>query len=1311
MRVLCQEHEFRYEADGRRTLRSRTIYRIDSEQADHSWSVVSASWAPWNQERPELKARVVASDGQEHWLDPATIAESGIGEDGDAVYSDRRELRAPLPAFAAGAIVEEQTLVRDTTPSFGAGAVSRVYFGGSAPVLRSRLAIDAPAALPVRWLTRLLPGISPRREESDGRVRLVFEGENLEPPSTVEPNLPPDVPRWPYVAFSTGASWSSVARDYDAIVDRQLANADLLPFAREAAGKASDRRTIASNLVARLHKEIRYTGVEFGEATIVPRTPREVLARKYGDCKDKAAMLVGMLRSLGIPASVALLSSGYNEDVWEELPGLGEFDHAIVHVPGDPELWIDATADRARVGELPLSDQGRLALIADAETTQLVRIPEGAAAENGSVKTRTFRLSEMGAAAIEETTEYYGAYDRHHRSRYDEGDALRERLEKYVKDAYLADSVKHFEQGDPADLTRPFKLSLTVAEGWRGNTDENEAVVALTPARLTDDLPNEILSEGKERRKQAFFFVTPFFLELRYRIVPPPGYVLRDMPPSEDLALGTARLTTKWVGETEGVVAGSLRFESGKRLISAEEFESTRQAVAKLRQTGVAFVRFDQAGEKALGEGRVAEALAEFRRLASLHPKEALHHTQIALALLRAGCGDAAREEARRAVGIEPTSMIAQRRLGWVLQHDAVGRRFGHGFDLMGAVEAHRKAVELDPKNIHARLNLAFLLEYNASGERWGEGAPLNEAAEEYWRLSREYAEHHVNLAHVLFRGGRYAELREAAHGYEEATTRDPFEVLAAALIEGAPAALTRAAQIANVEKRREALTDSADNLVRARRYPEAAAVLREAAKGANNAAALLARAELLTRATKHEDLPDLEPGPAGVVHTFLRGLLLDWDAGRLGSLFVKRLGGSLTQADTKMFEPARVALDRGRRQLELSTDAYADVVLSGVRLGVEGDDRLGYRVRMDGAPEAATHILYVVREGEGYRIMGSLLVDLGTEALVRADAGDLPGARKVLDWARERVGGDDGDAVGGHPMVAFWTVGTVGTEDEVRLAAAALLVNDRETAVRGLEILDALRPGAEVETDAGRLRFDRARLWALSSLGRRADILALAERLALRHPTSGIVFGYRVRALAGLKRWTDLKSLALERLGTSADDLRATRALRTALNGQGDFAGIGKLCVGLLPSGRGNANDYNECAWSTLFEDAPRETGLEWARRSVELSKRQEAAFLHTLASLYADTDHPGEAHDVILEALQVSGDEDPSPADWFVFGRIAESYGVTDAALAAYARLGSSAESTDSTWHLAQKRMKAIRARAADGKTVRGRKPSNAR
>ena len=63
--------------------------------------------------------------------------------------------------------------------------------------------------------------------------------------------------------------------------------------------------------------------------------PSEVIQRHYGDCKDKANLLVAMLRAAGIKANLALLDVGPGPDVSTALPGISLFDHAIVYVPAD----------------------------------------------------------------------------------------------------------------------------------------------------------------------------------------------------------------------------------------------------------------------------------------------------------------------------------------------------------------------------------------------------------------------------------------------------------------------------------------------------------------------------------------------------------------------------------------------------------------------------------------------------------------------------------------------------------------------------------------------------------------------------------------------------------------------------------------------------------------------------------------------------------------------------------------------------------------------------------------------------------------
>jgi hypothetical protein len=175
-------------------------------------------------------------------------------------------------------------------------------------------------------------------------------------------------------------------------VEPQIRVAEVQQLVAGAQVEGKPKLEVANILLRLLHAQVRYTGIEFGEAAQIPRTPAETLTRRYGDCKDQAAVLVAMLRAAGIPAHLALLRSGVGQDIEPDLPGIGIFDHAIVYVPGEPDLWADPTDPFARFNELPLSDQGRMAMIVR-EGGGLIGIPESPASENRVIETREFFLS------------------------------------------------------------------------------------------------------------------------------------------------------------------------------------------------------------------------------------------------------------------------------------------------------------------------------------------------------------------------------------------------------------------------------------------------------------------------------------------------------------------------------------------------------------------------------------------------------------------------------------------------------------------------------------------------------------------------------------------------------------------------------------------------------------------------------------------------------------------------------------------------------------------------------------------------------
>ena len=84
-------------------------------------------------------------------------------------------------------------------------------------------------------------------------------------------------------------------------------------------------------------------------------------ARGFGDCKDKATLIVTMLKELGINATIVILRTGMKGDFETEPASLAPFDHAIAYVPS-MDLYLDGTAEFTGSTELPAMDRGSLAI-------------------------------------------------------------------------------------------------------------------------------------------------------------------------------------------------------------------------------------------------------------------------------------------------------------------------------------------------------------------------------------------------------------------------------------------------------------------------------------------------------------------------------------------------------------------------------------------------------------------------------------------------------------------------------------------------------------------------------------------------------------------------------------------------------------------------------------------------------------------------------------------------------------------------------------------------------------------------------------
>ncbi len=1264
--VLFRDAELLFDEEGRLTFRQRLLYRVLTAAAAEDWAVSQREYAPWYQERPVLRARVLNPDGREH-----VLGEDAAVEDADpGTTSGLRLVKASLPGVVPGAVVEEETLLRDVEPYFAAGHSGVYHLPMYAPVHRGRLVLEAPTTLPLRYVVHLASGLRTDREVRGGRVRVVFEHGPLDAAGEVKPGLPGSLPRFPQVAWSTGRSWQDVAASYERLVEEAIGAVPAL--AGESAG-APDRRRIAE-VVARLHAEVSSTPVKLGALKPGPAPLAKVLERAAGSSEDKAALLVARLREAGISAHVALLASGLGKDVDTALPGLGRFDRAVVHVPTRPPVWIDPTDPLVRPGELPVAAQNRWALLAAATTQKLVHTPAADSVANLTRETREVYLADHGASRIVERNVYHGEAERQRRqaARAASDEEKRQGYLAYLESSYLAKALGEVIESDPEDLSRPYELSLEGLACARAVTDLSEAVVAIRYGNLTSKLPRS-LREGHGRRVHAFVFAQPYVTEWRYRIVAPSGFLVRAIPEDAERRLGSARFT-QTVREENGEVHLVLRFDSGPRFLTAEQLVETRRAVAAFRDEEPLLVWFDHAGASAFASGRPRDAIMTFRDLTGQEPDKAIHRIRLAQALLKVGLGLEARREALEAVRLEPGLALAHWAQGFAREHDSIGRRFRPGFDREGAVAALERAVELEPENPLGRTELAILLEYDAQGKRYGEGADLDRAIEEYRILRRKTGtvELDVNLLSALFWARRWRELLAATGQAADRASTRTLRLVALALVQGPGAAIRELASLRlTPEEEMLTLSSAAQQLMIAREYAPAAALLGRAARNASNASAVLGRATLLENVRRHEGEEISSVDPEALARSLI--LLVGRQPFRTADL--ERLFHPLYLADRERDDGSIGGiLEQLRRDQggELPADAVTDLALGVLTLEKNGDAERGYRLLVGSQlrPDAEPLRVYVTRYEDRW-VIAALDRDfgqMGKEVLRRLEQRDLKGAHQWLDWARDVLLPWEGeDPYRFEPFGRFWTRGTGAFFEKMRLGAAILTANQPEAELAVPILEEALAAGGE---ESLRRNVETALLKAYVTSGDGEKATALRAVLLEREPSSEILFVTSADDFLAQGRLAELAALAQERLRLHPGDPKALRYLARRAMAAGDAAAAKGFFEEIRESGWMEVVDYELWAWLLLFEEGAGEQALKLAERGAAVSTYTDADVLHTLATVYAEIGRPLKAYQTLLQVLDLREGEDlgPTADDAFLLGRIAEEYGYVEVARRRY-------------------------------------------
>lgn len=481
-------------------------------------------------QRVQLRgARVFRADGR---VDEAIETSVGAADDPSiAMYTSARTYNVQFPRLDKGDVVELRYRIDDVAQrnEFDDYFGDIQYFQSNESVGHAEYVLITPKSRTLHVDHRGIPGLRTQTVEEGTQRIYRFWAEAL-PPIHPEPSMPP----WPevlgFVHVSTYQDYAELGRWYWGLARDQFdLDEETRRLAREITRGLGDERQKVQAVYNWVVKNTRYVALEFGIYGYKPRRCVQTVSRGWGDCKDKATVIVSLLKELGIDSTIVIVRTQMRGSFHSRVASLAPFDHAIAYVPS-LDLYLDGTAEYTGSTELPAMDQQGLAIRVNRGNAEVVTLPLMDPSSNLRERVIQAKLDTEGNAKLAMALTVTGAHAANWRRRYHAKGTQRERA---ISD--LSREFPGFALGsNPADLRvevddyeKPARLQLNGEATSFGRIEGSRLSLPVTTrTRLTESFAS--LST------RTLDVALPVFGTLRdeIQLELPPGYTVVSAPPA-----------------------------------------------------------------------------------------------------------------------------------------------------------------------------------------------------------------------------------------------------------------------------------------------------------------------------------------------------------------------------------------------------------------------------------------------------------------------------------------------------------------------------------------------------------------------------------------------------------------------------------------------------------------------------------------------------------------------------------------------------------------------------------------------------------
>jgi len=458
--------------------------------------------------------------------------------EGASMYANVLEKVISFPVAGPGSTVELQ--VREDLEPAADGSYSGIeHMGAMDPMLDASFTIRYPgggeAPSTVGYTGDLGTTTIAKSVESGWTSYSVRNVQAL----VAEEHMPFPTELYPTVVYSSYTSWAQpaafFAKEFFPHVETDGEIASRVAALTEGLSSSEDKVRVLFLDVA---TEVRNVHIPLGLGGYTPNDAGQVLENKYADTRDKAVLLISMLRAAGVDAYPALVARNSDARFTESVPTLKQFALILVALPdGDSYRFLDPFLDDVSYGFLRWGRGNTALVVRDDGSGELVQIPGFRASENLALKSMVVTIDSNGSAEVRASCELEGYFDR--KARRDLKDATPSEKQKLFDMAASVVSAgatsTGYSHSDVTDLTEPVRIFQDIRAKELAVPQGDMMIVHLPP------FPHSFASTGIHpalaERRYAFEFQCEFRSDIELHLSLPDGYEVAWLP--EDVMLVT----------------------------------------------------------------------------------------------------------------------------------------------------------------------------------------------------------------------------------------------------------------------------------------------------------------------------------------------------------------------------------------------------------------------------------------------------------------------------------------------------------------------------------------------------------------------------------------------------------------------------------------------------------------------------------------------------------------------------------------------------------------------------------------------------